>query len=96
MNMDLLPALGDILAGRAHVVFHVAGAEHAARIDILELGKDFFRRALGHVDDNVQTATMAHAHDQFHGAAFSGYVEDLIDRGSNEVLPSSEKRLLPR
>ncbi len=46
VNVDLGAAASLILSGRAHVIFHIAAAQNAARIDIFESGKNFFGRAL--------------------------------------------------
>ena len=62
------------------MIFHVAAAEHAARIDIFKSGENFFGRALGDVDDHVEASAMAHAHDQFMRAVLAGGVENLIDQ----------------
>ena len=47
-------------ASRADVIFHVAAAEHTARIDIFESGEDLGRRTAHNVDDDVQPPPMAH------------------------------------
>ena len=63
VDVNLAAAARDVFAGGAHVIFHVAGAENAARVDIFESGKDFLRRTLGDVGDDVEASAMAHAHD---------------------------------
>jgi len=68
----------DVLSGRAHVVLDVATAEHAARVDILETGKDLFRRPPGNMHDHVQASAVAHAHHQFDGSTLASLVEDFI------------------
>ena len=68
MDVNFVAAARRVFARRAHVVLHVAGAEYAARVDILEAGKDFFGISLGDVGDHVQTTAMAHAHHQFGSA----------------------------
>ena len=65
MDVNLATAARDVFAGRAHVIFHVAGTEDAARIDVFESGEDFLGRALGDVGDDVEASAMAHAHDEF-------------------------------
>ncbi len=80
MDMDIGSGPGGIFTGRAHVVFHVAAAQHAAGINIFEAGEDFFRRALGNVHDDVQTTAMTHPHDQFDGALLAGGFEDFINQ----------------
>ena len=78
VNVNLRPRPGHVFAGRAHVIFHVAAAQNAARIDVFKSGKNFFGRALGHLHNHVQPAAMAHAHDQFHRALLPGGVQNLI------------------
>src|ERR1039458_58472 len=45
VDMDFLSALGDVFAGRAHVVLHVARPQYAAWIHILKFRKCLLRRA---------------------------------------------------
>ena len=78
VNMNFRSAAGHVLSGCAHVILHVAAAQHAARVHIFESGKDLFRRAPGHLHDDVQAAAVAHAHDQLGRAALSGGVQDFI------------------
>ena len=80
MDVNFAAAARDVFAGRAHVIFHVAGAENAARVDVFEAGKDFFGIALGDVGNHVQTAAMAHAHHKFDGAQAGAGVENFIDQ----------------
>ena len=40
MDVNFAAAARDVFAGGAHVIFHVAGTENAARIDVFESGKD--------------------------------------------------------
>ena len=80
MDVNLVAAARDVFAGRAHVIFHVAGAENAARVDVFESGKNFFRRPLGDVGDHVEAAAMAHPHDEFDGAEAGAGVENFIDQ----------------
>ena len=68
MDVNFVAAPRRVFAGRAHVIFNVAGAENAARVDVFEAGKDFFGITLGDVGDHIQTTPMAHAHYQFGGA----------------------------
>ena len=79
MDVNFAAAAGDVFAGGAHVIFHVAGAEDAARIDVFESGKDFLRRPPGDVGDHVEAAAMAHAHDELDGAELGGSVENFVD-----------------
>ena len=79
MDVNLTAAAGFVFAGSAHVIFHVAGAEHAARIHIFESSEDFLRRTLGHMGDDVEAAAMAHAHDEFDCAELGAGIENFID-----------------
>ena len=81
VNMNLLSAGGYIFSGRAHVVLHVAGPQDAAGIDVFKFSEYLFGGAIGDVDHDIQASTMTHAHHQFHGAAFAGYVENLVNGG---------------
>ena len=47
MDVNFAAAVRFVFAGCAHVIFHVAGAENAARVDVFESGKNFLRRAAG-------------------------------------------------
>ena len=78
VNMNFRPRAGHVFAGRAHVIFHVAAAQNAARIHVLKPRKNFLRRALGHLHNNVQPAAVAHAHHQFHRALLPGRVQNFI------------------
>ena len=78
VNVNFRAAARDVLPGRAHVIFHVARSQHAARIDILEAGKNFLRRTPGHMRHYVEASAMAHAHHQFSRAALRARVQNFI------------------
>src|ERR1035438_4046542 len=80
VDMNFSATARGVFAGRAHVVFHVAGAKNAARIDVFESGKDLLRGALGDVGDDVEAAAMAHTHDELDGAALGGGIENFVDQ----------------
>ena len=80
MDVYLGAAAGLILPGRAHVIFHVSAAQNAARIDVFEAGKHFFRRTLSDVRNHVQASPMAHSHHQFHRAILPGAVENFVNQ----------------
>jgi hypothetical protein len=63
MDVNFSAAAGCVFAGRAHVIFHVAGAEDAARINVFEAGENFLGWTFGYVGHHVEATTMAHAHD---------------------------------
>ena len=97
MNVNFRARAGHVFTGRAHVIFHVAAAQNAARINVFKAGKDFFGRALGHLHDHVQPAAVAHAHYQIRRRpAARPRREFRPPAGCIAVTPSSEKRLLPR
>ena len=93
VNIDFRSRAGHIFAGRAHVILHVAAAQHAARIHILKPGKHFFRRSLGHLHNYVEAAAVAHAHHQIHRAALAGRVQDFIHQGKQSGHPFERKTL---
>ena len=71
MDMDLArPA--DKISRCAHVIFHVARAQHAARVHIFEAGKNFRRVSAHNIQHHIETAAMAHAQHRFNGAVFGG------------------------
>ena len=80
VDMNFSATARGVFAGRAHVVFHVAGAKNAARIDVFESGKNFLGSALGDVGDNVEAAAVAHTHDELDGAALGGGIENFVDQ----------------
>ena len=81
VDLNLCARAGDVFAGRAHVIFHIAAAQNAPRVNILKAGKDLFGRAPGDVHNHVQAAAVAHAHDQIYRAALAGSVENLVHHG---------------
>jgi hypothetical protein len=80
MDMNFASAARDVLAGRSHVVFDVAGAENTAGVDVFKAGKDFFGRSAGDVGDDVEASAMAHAHHKFGGAEAGAGIENFIDQ----------------
>ena len=70
VNVERFAVCRDVASGRADVIFHVAGAENAARIDIFESGDDFVRRLAGGVDHDVEAAAMAHGEYGIERASF--------------------------
>ena len=78
MDLYLSPGASLVLAGCAHVIFHIATAQNAARVDVLKPGKDFFGGTPRDMHDHVQPSAVAHAHHQIHRATLAGGVENLI------------------
>ena len=66
VQADSYPAPGEKLPGSAHVVFHVAAAQDAARVGIFEFRKDVGGGLTEGVRHHVQASAMAHPH---HGLA---------------------------
>ncbi len=62
------------------MIFHVACAQYAARIDIFKACHDFMRWFAGDVRHDVQAAAVAHGHDRVDAAVFPGYVENGIEQ----------------
>src|SRR3954447_4514588 len=93
MNVNLRPGAGHVFTGRSHVVFHVAAAENAARVYIFKAGKNFFRRTLGHLHDDVQPAAMAHAHYEFDSTLLPGCVQNLVNQ-RNDCRHAFEREAL--
>jgi len=80
-DVNFITAARDVLAGRAHVVLHIAGAENAARIDIFESGKNFFRIAFGDVAITLKSGPRwLMPINQFCGAEPGTGVEKFVDQ----------------
>ena len=67
-------------SGRADVVLHVAAAQHAAGIDVFEAGEDLRRRAVHHIDDDVQASAMAHRQHRLLGSLLGSGIENLVEQ----------------
>src|SRR5579885_3120491 len=80
MNLDFLSVVGGVRSRRPDVIFDVAGAEDAARIDILESRNDFVRRLASGVNHYVEAAAMTHGHDRLDGAVLAGGVEEGVEQ----------------
>ena len=80
MDVNFVAAARDVFAGRAHVVFHVAGTQNAARVDVFKAGEDFSGGTPGDVGDDVEAAAVTHAHHEFSGAEARAGVEKFIDQ----------------
>src|SRR5258708_4265087 len=78
MDADLFAGTRDVGARRSHVVFHVARAEDAARIDVFKTGNHFMRRLACRVNHYVQPAAVTHGHDGFDRAVLPRGVQDGI------------------
>ena len=78
MDVDFAAAARDVLAGRTHVIFHVARSQHAARVHVFKAGENFFGRAPRHVGHHVQAPAVAHAHHQFSRAELCACIQNFI------------------
>jgi len=96
VDVHLAPAARGVLAGCSEVIFHISGAQHAARVNILKTREISSNRAFGHVQNHIQPSAMAHAHDQLDRSPLGGPIQDLIQQRQKSRVPSSEKRLVPR
>ena len=80
MHGDAAACRREEFARCAEMIFHVAAAENAARIHILETGEDFRGGAADSVDHHVQAAAMAHGYDALVGAEAASGIEDGIEK----------------
>src|SRR5260370_21852313 len=80
MDADLFAGARDVGARRAYVVFHVARAEYAARIDVFKTSNHFMRRLARRVDHYVQAAAVTHGHDGFERAVLASGVQNGIEQ----------------
>src|SRR6266849_1816303 len=82
MDADLVAGTRDVGARRSPVVFHVARAEDAARVDVFKTGNHFMRRLACRVNHYVQPAAVTHGHDRFDRAVLPRGVQDGIKQGN--------------
>ena len=68
------------ISRRAHVVFHVAAAERASRIDVFESREKLRRRTAHDVHHHVEPPAMAHRYHGFFGALFRRGVQNRIEQ----------------
>jgi len=73
-----------VLSGCAHVVFHVAAAEDAARVDVLEAGEDLAGRAPDGVGHDVEAAAVAHRKHRGVDAERGAGREDAVEEGNQD------------
>ena len=79
VNVNLAAAAGGVFAGRAHVIFHVAASRERCADRRLQIRQRFPAGGrLRDVSDHVQASAMAHAHDEFDGAALAGGIENFV------------------
>ena len=62
------------------VIFHVAGPEDAARIDIFKTGDNFVRSLASGVDHDIEAAAVAHGQDGFNCAVLARGIENGIEQ----------------
>src|SRR6476660_4162365 len=96
VDLNLCARASDVLAGRAHVIFHIAAAQNAPRVNILKAGRDLLGRAPGDVHNYIQAAAVAHAHDQIYRAALAGSVENLVHHGDESGEALERKSLVAK
>ena len=83
MDVNLVTATSDVLAGRSHVILDVAAAQYAAWIDIFKSSKNFFSSAPGDMNDYVEPPAMAHAHHEFDRALLPALLE--VTSGNDRI-----------
>ncbi len=93
MDADFLAGGGDVSAGGADVILHVACAQNAARVDVFKAGDDFVGSFAGGVDHDVEAAAMAHGHDGFAGAVFADSVENGVEQRDQRGFAFERKTL---
>src|ERR1700751_1109706 len=91
MDANLFPVRGDVVAGCADVILHVAGAKNATRVHVFKSCDDFVRRFARGVDHDIEAAAVAHGHNGFSGAVFSGCVENGVEE-RNERCDAFERK----
>ena len=84
VEMDGAAIGGVVLAGGADVVFDVAAAEDAARVDIFKFREDLGRQAADGVGHDVETPAVAHAEDGAGDSVGGAGVEHLIEKGDED------------
>ena len=73
-----------VIAGGSQVILHIAAAQEAARVNVLEAREDILRRLAHDVDHHVQPAAMAHGQHHLLGAQ--------LRRAHPELHPSPESK----
>ena len=96
LDRDARPARRLVLAARAEVVLHVAGALHRRRVDVaLELLEDLVVALADHVGEHVEPAAVGHADARSVEARVGGQREDLSRIGIALSAPSRPNRFVP-
>ena len=80
MHLDLLSVSGKEIACGAHMVFHVAAAQDAPRIDILEARENLGGRAAHDVHHHIQPPAVAHRQHALFGAVFGSGAENGVEK----------------
>jgi hypothetical protein len=75
------------------VVFHVACAQNAARIDVLEPRDHLVRRLACDVRHHVQPAAMAHGHDGINAAQIARRIHNRIEEWNQRSVAFQRKAL---
>ena len=93
VDVELFARRRGVHAGRAHVVFHVAGSQHAARVYILETRDHIVHGLRDNVCHHVQTATVAHSHHGVDTAQLTGCIEHGVEQGDKRRIAFERKAL---
>src|SRR5207237_393747 len=70
---------------------HVAAAQNAARVYVLEPGKDLLGSTPRDMHNYVQPSAVAHAHHQINRAALTGGFQNFIHQGNQSADPLERK-----
>ena len=80
MHADRTAIRRNKITGSAQMVFHVAAAQHAARIDILKSREDLCGRATDNLHRDVEPATMRHREHGLFGVLLDGSGQNGIEQ----------------
>ena len=80
LHAQLVAAPGAVGAGRPHVVLHVAAAQHALRVGVLEPRVHVARGAPHGVDHHVEAAAVAHADQRLAQPEARAGLEHLVEQ----------------
>ena len=80
MNFDAASGRRAIFSGGADVILDVAASQHAARVNVFEVGKNLGRRTADDVHHHVEPPAMAHRDNHLLGAGGCGRFHDAIEQ----------------
>ena len=87
VQADLAALRSSMHTGGAKVVFHVAGAQRASRVDVFEPGKQCFRGHPDRVDHHGQSSAMAHSQKRGLQMMCGGGIQDTVQERDEPRSP---------